>query len=59
MVSHNRKKAEFENTAYTKRAHKAECQHFLDSIKNSTKPITDGKEGVNVLKVVTLHKFLN
>ena len=46
-------KAEFEKILLTpKEPLKAECQHFLDSIKNSTKPITDGKEGVNVLKVL-------
>ena len=29
-----------------------ECNHFLESIKNNTKPRTDGLEGLNVLKVL-------
>jgi len=33
---------------------KNECKHFLDCIKNDSVPITDGVEGINVLKV--LHK---
>ncbi|MBF0227396.1 MAG: Gfo/Idh/MocA family oxidoreductase [Desulfobacterales bacterium] len=31
---------------------KLECKHFLDCIKNGTKPITDGAEGLNVLRVL-------
>ena len=31
---------------------KAECQHFLNCIQNGGKPLTDGEEGVNVLKVL-------
>jgi UDP-2-acetamido-3-amino-2,3-dideoxy-glucuronate N-acetyltransferase len=31
---------------------KLECQHFLDCIANGTKPITDGFEGLRVLKVL-------
>ena len=31
---------------------KLECQHFLDCIANGTKPITDGLEGLRVLKVL-------
>ena len=31
---------------------KAECQHFLNCIQNGDKPLTDGEEGVNVLKVL-------
>ena len=46
-------KAEFEKIPLTpKEPLKVECQHFLDSIKNSTKPLTDGLEGINVLKVL-------
>ena len=33
---------------------KNECLHFLDCIKNNKQPITDGYEGIRVLKV--LHK---
>ena len=29
-----------------------ECQHFLECIQNETKPKTDGKEGLRVLKVL-------
>lgn len=29
-----------------------ECQHFLDCMSNGSKPITDGQEGLNVLKVL-------
>ncbi len=29
-----------------------ECRHFLDSIKNGTAPITDGHEGLRVLKIL-------
>ena len=32
---------------------KVECQHFIDSIKNKTRPITDGRNGLQVLKVLT------
>lgn len=32
---------------------KNECQHFIDTIKSSSKPITDGEEGLSVLKVLT------
>jgi UDP-2-acetamido-3-amino-2,3-dideoxy-glucuronate N-acetyltransferase len=31
---------------------KCECGHFLDCIKNGTEPITDGHEGLRVLKVL-------
>lgn len=31
---------------------KAECEHFLDSIKNGNTPLTDGQEGLSVLKVL-------
>ncbi|AGF78943.1 putative dehydrogenase [Desulfocapsa sulfexigens DSM 10523] len=31
---------------------KAECAHFLDCIKNRSKPRTDGEEGLRVLKVL-------
>lgn len=31
---------------------KAECQHFLDCIQSRTRPITDGEEGLRVLKVL-------
>ena len=31
---------------------KVECQHFIDSIKNGTRPITDGRNGLQVLKVL-------
>ena len=31
---------------------KLECQHFLDCIANGVKPITDGREGLRVLKVL-------
>ena len=29
-----------------------ECQHFLDCIKNGTKPLTDGEEGLRVLRIL-------
>jgi UDP-2-acetamido-3-amino-2,3-dideoxy-glucuronate N-acetyltransferase len=29
-----------------------ECRHFLDCIKNGTRPITDGHEGLKVLKIL-------
>jgi predicted dehydrogenase/serine acetyltransferase len=29
-----------------------ECQHFLECMTNGTKPITDGKEGLQVLKIL-------
>ena len=32
---------------------KNECQHFLDVLDNLSKPITDGKEGLRVLNVLT------
>ena len=31
---------------------KVECETFINSIKNKNEPITDGKEGINVLKVL-------
>ena len=31
---------------------KVECDTFINSIKNKNEPITDGKEGINVLKVL-------
>lgn len=31
---------------------KSECQHFADSVKNGTAPLTDGEEGLRVLKVL-------
>ncbi len=30
-----------------------ECRHFLDSVANGTRPRTDGREGLRVLKVLT------
>ena len=36
-----------------------ECKHFIDCCKNRTIPITDGNEGVHVLKVLnSLQKSL-
>jgi UDP-2-acetamido-3-amino-2,3-dideoxy-glucuronate N-acetyltransferase len=32
----------------------AECKHFLECINNRNKPITDGSEGLQVLKVLTM-----
>lgn len=32
---------------------KAECQHFIDCIKNNTKPRTDGHEGERILRALT------
>ena len=29
-----------------------ECQHFLDCITNGTKPLTDGEEGLRVLRIL-------
>jgi len=29
-----------------------ECQHFLDCMQNGNRPITDGKEGLDVLKIL-------
>lgn len=31
---------------------KIECQHFLDCIKNGSKPLSDGKNGLDVTKVM-------
>ena len=31
---------------------KAECQHFLDCIINHTSPISDGEDGLNVVKIL-------
>lgn len=31
---------------------KLECRHFIDCISNNTKPLTDGEEGLRVLKVL-------
>ena len=28
------------------------CLHFLDSVKNGTKPLSDGESGLNVVKVL-------
>lgn len=30
----------------------AECAHFLDCVKNGTRPVTDGEEGLRVLNVL-------
>ncbi|KPK42851.1 MAG: hypothetical protein AMJ78_00855 [Omnitrophica WOR_2 bacterium SM23_29] len=32
---------------------KLECQHFIDSIKNNTQPLSDGENGLRVLEVLT------
>lgn len=32
---------------------KLECQHFINSIKNNTPPLSDGENGLTVLKVLT------
>jgi UDP-2-acetamido-3-amino-2,3-dideoxy-glucuronate N-acetyltransferase len=32
---------------------RSECQHFLDCLNNNHEPITDGQEGLRVLKVLT------
>ncbi|MEW6732255.1 MAG: Gfo/Idh/MocA family oxidoreductase [Acidobacteriota bacterium] len=32
---------------------KLECQHFLDCVANGTQPLTDGKNGFDVLRVLT------
>lgn len=32
---------------------KNECQHFFDYITENKRPITDGQEALNVLKVLT------
>ncbi len=29
-----------------------ECKHFLDSIINNTKPLSDGEDGLRILKVL-------
>ena len=31
---------------------KAECQHFLDSIANGTPPMTDGRAGLRLVKIL-------
>ena len=31
---------------------KAECQHFLDSIRNGTVPLTSGKKGLEVVRIL-------
>ena len=30
-----------------------ECQHFIDVISKGVHPLTDGREGLNVLKVLS------
>ena len=30
-----------------------ECEHFIETIKNKNKPITDGEEGLEVLKILS------
>jgi UDP-2-acetamido-3-amino-2,3-dideoxy-glucuronate N-acetyltransferase len=32
---------------------KNECQHFLDVVEKNIKPLTDGAEGLSVLKVLS------
>lgn len=32
---------------------KIECQHFIDSIKNQTRPLTDGENGLQILRILT------
>lgn len=32
---------------------KLECQHFIDSIKNDTLPLSDGENGLTVLRILT------
>jgi predicted dehydrogenase len=31
---------------------KTECQHFLDCIKNSTTPLTDGRQGLELVRIL-------
>jgi predicted dehydrogenase len=31
---------------------KTECQHFLDCIKNGETPLTDGKNGLEVVRIL-------
>ena len=31
---------------------KSECQHFLDCIKNGTQPLTDGKNGLELVRIL-------
>ncbi|HTV62240.1 MAG TPA: Gfo/Idh/MocA family oxidoreductase [Verrucomicrobiae bacterium] len=31
---------------------RSECQHFLDCIKNGTTPLTDGKNGLNLVRIL-------
>jgi len=31
---------------------KTECQHFLDSIKNGASPLTDGKQGLKLVRIL-------
>jgi hypothetical protein len=31
---------------------KTECQHFLDCIKNGTIPLTDGKHGLELIRIL-------
>jgi predicted dehydrogenase len=38
---------------------KNECQHFIDVVKNNTKPLTNEHEGLKVLKVLTAATDLN
>jgi len=43
---------------------KLECQHFIDSITNNLKPLTDAEEGIHVLQVLdaaqqSLHSHTN
>ncbi len=34
-----------------------ECMHFLECISNHTKPITDGREGLSVLKILNISQL--
>jgi predicted dehydrogenase len=31
---------------------KAECQHFLDCIRNGTRPLTDGQQGLDLVRIL-------
>ena len=35
---------------------KLECDHFLDSVINSTQPLSDGRNGLDVMKVLSAGK---
>ena len=32
---------------------RTECEHFIECVKNGKKPLTDGKQGLKIVKILT------